>query len=68
MQGIVGKLVEARSSKSLDSYLILAKFVSKSTLAKVIMPLKEVLRDCPPSATYQRKINGHLTVDDQGPV
>lgn len=43
MEGIVGQLFEARSSKSFDSYGILAKFVSKECLLKVVVPLKDVL-------------------------
>jgi U3 small nucleolar RNA-associated protein 20 len=43
VDAILGKLPEARTSKSYDSYQILAQFVTKGTLAKIIVPLKEIL-------------------------
>ncbi|KAG8578422.1 hypothetical protein GDO81_010484 [Engystomops pustulosus] len=43
VKGIVSKVMEARSSKSFDSYEILAKFVGKEYVVKLILPLKEVL-------------------------
>ncbi|XP_023930047.1 small subunit processome component 20 homolog [Lingula anatina] len=52
VEGIVGKLFEARSSKSYDSYEILAKFISKSSLTSLIIPLKEVL-----DSTHSHKIS-----------
>ena len=43
VEGIVSKLFEAKTTKSLDSYGLLAKVVSKHTLPKLIMPLKTQL-------------------------
>ncbi|KAM4037263.1 small subunit processome component 20 homolog isoform 2-T2 [Anomaloglossus baeobatrachus] len=43
VKGIVSKLMEARSSKSYDSYEFLAQFVGKEHVIKLILPLKEVL-------------------------
>ncbi|XP_066264950.1 small subunit processome component 20 homolog [Branchiostoma lanceolatum] len=43
VEGITSKLKEAKSSKSSDSYETLAKFVSKTSLARLVLPLKEVL-------------------------
>lgn len=42
MKGIVSKLMEARHSKSMDSYELLAQFCSKESISKLILPLKEV--------------------------
>lgn len=44
MKGIVSKLMEARHSKSMDSYELLAQFCSKESITKLILPLKEVRR------------------------
>ncbi|XP_068133070.1 small subunit processome component 20 homolog [Hyperolius riggenbachi] len=43
VKGIVSKVMEARSSKSYDSYELLAQFVGKDLVTKLILPLKEVL-------------------------
>ncbi|KAM4748821.1 small subunit processome component 20 homolog [Rhinophrynus dorsalis] len=43
VKGIVSKVMEARSSKSYDSYELLAQFVGKDQVVKLIVPLKEVL-------------------------
>ncbi|XP_076008545.1 small subunit processome component 20 homolog [Genypterus blacodes] len=43
VKGIVSKLMEARHSKSMDSYELLAQFCSKDTITKLILPLKEIL-------------------------
>ncbi|KAM6293789.1 small subunit processome component 20 homolog [Porphyrio hochstetteri] len=43
VKGIVSKVMEARKSKSYDSYEILGKFIGKSQVTKLILPLKEVL-------------------------
>uniref|UniRef100_A0A3Q3F398 UTP20 small subunit processome component n=1 Tax=Kryptolebias marmoratus TaxID=37003 RepID=A0A3Q3F398_KRYMA len=43
VKGIVSKLMEARHSKSMDSYELLARFCSKESISKLILPLKEVL-------------------------
>lgn len=42
MKGIVSKLMEARHSKSMDSYELLAQFCSKESITSLILPLKEV--------------------------
>ena len=42
VQGILSKLFEARSSKSYDSYGLVAKYVSPGSLANIILPLKKV--------------------------
>jgi hypothetical protein len=42
---ILSKVMEARRSKSYDSYEILGKFVGKDQVTKLILPLKEV-RTC----------------------
>lgn len=44
VKGIVSKLMEARHSKSMDSYEVLARFCSKESITKLILPLKEVSR------------------------
>nr|DBA30965.1 TPA: hypothetical protein GDO54_006886 [Pyxicephalus adspersus] len=43
VRGIVSKLMEARSSKSYDSYELLAQFIGKDQVVKLILPLKEIL-------------------------
>ncbi|XP_035476215.2 small subunit processome component 20 homolog [Scophthalmus maximus] len=43
VKGIVSKLMEARHSKSMDSYELLAQFCSKESITKLILPLKEIL-------------------------
>ncbi|XP_074482513.1 small subunit processome component 20 homolog isoform X2 [Sebastes fasciatus] len=43
VKGIVSKLMEARHSKSMDSYELLARFCSKESVTKFILPLKEIL-------------------------
>uniref|UniRef100_A0A3P8T435 UTP20 small subunit processome component n=1 Tax=Amphiprion percula TaxID=161767 RepID=A0A3P8T435_AMPPE len=43
VKGIVSKLMEARHSKSMDSYELLAQFCSKDTITKLMLPLKEIL-------------------------
>ncbi|KAM8739679.1 small subunit processome component 20 homolog [Acanthopagrus schlegelii] len=43
VKGIVSKLMEARHSKSMDSYELLAQFCSKESITKFILPLKEIL-------------------------
>ena len=42
VKGIVSKLMEARHSKSMDSYELLARFCSKESITKLILPMKEV--------------------------
>ncbi|XP_032444903.1 small subunit processome component 20 homolog isoform X2 [Xiphophorus hellerii] len=43
VQGIVSKVMEARHSKSMDSYELLARFCSKESVTKLVLPLKEIL-------------------------
>ncbi|XP_065514435.1 small subunit processome component 20 homolog isoform X1 [Caloenas nicobarica] len=43
VKGIISKVMEARKSKSYDSYEILGKFIGKGQVTKLILPLKEVL-------------------------
>lgn len=45
VKGIVSKLMEARHSKSMDSYELLAQFCSKESITSLILPLKEVSRE-----------------------
>ena len=54
VDGIVSKLFEARTTKSLDSYGILAKVVSKYTLPKLILPLKTELMKTRSSKTTKK--------------
>uniref|UniRef100_A0A8C3DQV7 UTP20 small subunit processome component n=1 Tax=Corvus moneduloides TaxID=1196302 RepID=A0A8C3DQV7_CORMO len=43
VKGIVSKIMEARKNKSYDSYEILGKFIGRSQVTKLILPLKETL-------------------------
>ncbi|XP_061570968.1 small subunit processome component 20 homolog [Cololabis saira] len=43
VKGIVSKLMEARHSKSMDSYELLARFCSRESITQLMLPLKEVL-------------------------
>ncbi|KAI1888135.1 hypothetical protein AGOR_G00181920 [Albula goreensis] len=45
VKGIVNKLMEARSSKSMDSYELLAQFAGKEHITHLILPLKEILEN-----------------------
>ncbi|KAJ0012510.1 hypothetical protein NQD34_016844 [Periophthalmus magnuspinnatus] len=45
VKGIVSKLMEARHSKSMDSFELLAQFCSKESITKLILPLKEILEN-----------------------
>ena len=54
VEGIVSKLFEARTTKSLDSYGILVKIVSKYTLPKLILPLKTELAKTHSSKTTKK--------------
>ncbi|XP_053937766.1 small subunit processome component 20 homolog [Cuculus canorus] len=45
VKGIVSKVMEARKSKSFDSYEILGKFIGKGQVTKLILPLKEILEN-----------------------
>lgn len=54
VEGIISKLFEARTTKSLDSYGILANVVSKHTLPKLILPLKAELMKTHSSKTTKK--------------
>ncbi|XP_022111823.1 small subunit processome component 20 homolog [Acanthaster planci] len=43
VEGIVGKLPEARSIKGYDCYEMIAKVVGQSSLTRLLIPLKEIL-------------------------
>ncbi|KAM4615221.1 small subunit processome component 20 homolog [Polymixia lowei] len=43
VKGIVSKLMEARHSKSMDSYELLAQYCGKERITQLILPLKEIL-------------------------
>ncbi|XP_063970096.1 small subunit processome component 20 homolog [Lytechinus pictus] len=43
VEGIVGKLLEARSIKAYDCYEVVSKFVGQGSITKLITPLKEIL-------------------------
>ncbi|KAM4676012.1 small subunit processome component 20 homolog [Discoglossus pictus] len=59
VKGIVSKVMEARSSKSYDSYELIAQFVGKSQVVKLIVPLKEVLEKTT-SLKLSRKVHEAL--------
>ncbi|XP_053572968.1 small subunit processome component 20 homolog [Bombina bombina] len=59
VKGIVSKVMEARSSKSYDSYELLAQFVGKDQVVKLILPLKEVLEKTT-SVKLSRKVHEAL--------
>ncbi|KAK2102440.1 U3 snoRNP protein [Saguinus oedipus] len=56
---ILSKVMEARRSKSYDSYEILGKFVGKDQVTKLILPLKEILQNTT-SLKLARKVNETL--------
>ncbi|XP_007893650.2 small subunit processome component 20 homolog [Callorhinchus milii] len=56
VKGIVSKVMEARSSKSFESYEILAQFVGKARVTQLILPLKELL-EVTTSLKQARKIH-----------
>lgn len=45
VKGIVSKVMEARHSKSVDSYELLGQFTSQDRLTQLILPLKEILEN-----------------------
>ncbi|XP_078582715.1 small subunit processome component 20 homolog isoform X3 [Branchiostoma floridae x Branchiostoma japonicum] len=59
VEGITSKLKEAKSSKSSDSYETLAKVVGKTSLARLVLPLKEVL-DSTQNLKTSRKVQDVL--------
>nr|XP_033808420.1 small subunit processome component 20 homolog [Geotrypetes seraphini] len=59
VKGIVSKVMEARSSKSYDSYELLAQFVSKDQVIKLILPLKQIL-ETTTSLKLSRKVHEAL--------
>ncbi|XP_053439547.1 small subunit processome component 20 homolog [Nycticebus coucang] len=56
---ILSKVMEARRSKSYDSYEILGKFVGKDQVIKLILPLKEILQNTT-SLKLARKVHETL--------
>uniref|UniRef100_A0A8C5V384 UTP20 small subunit processome component n=1 Tax=Microcebus murinus TaxID=30608 RepID=A0A8C5V384_MICMU len=56
---ILSKVMEARRSKSYDSYEILGKFVGKEQVVKLILPLKEILQNTT-SLKLARKVHETL--------
>lgn len=56
---ILSKVMEARRSKSYDSYEILGKFVGKQQVTKLILPLKEILQNTT-SLKLARKVHETL--------
>ncbi|XP_018603010.1 small subunit processome component 20 homolog [Scleropages formosus] len=59
VKGIVSKLMEARHSKSLDSYELLGQFSGKECVTRLILPLKEILENTT-SLKVSRKVHGVL--------
>ncbi|XP_036373482.1 small subunit processome component 20 homolog [Megalops cyprinoides] len=59
VKGIVSKLMEARSSKSMDSYELLAQFSGKERVTQLILPLKEILESTA-SLKVSRKVHAVL--------
>ncbi|XP_015276790.1 PREDICTED: small subunit processome component 20 homolog [Gekko japonicus] len=59
VKAIVSKAMEARRSKSYDSYEILAKYVGKNHVTKLILPLKEILENTT-SLKMSRKVHETL--------
>ncbi|KAM8974068.1 small subunit processome component 20 homolog isoform 2-T2 [Pelodytes ibericus] len=59
VKGIVSKVMEARSSKSYDSYELVAQFVGKDQVVKMIVPLKEILEQTT-SLKLARKVHESL--------
>lgn len=53
IKGISSKLMEARHSKSSDSYELLAQFTSQKKVTQVIVPLKEVNTRKAPRSLYE---------------
>ncbi|XP_023672630.2 small subunit processome component 20 homolog isoform X2 [Paramormyrops kingsleyae] len=45
VKGIVSKLMEARSSKSMESYELLGQYTGKECVTRIILPLKEILEN-----------------------
>uniref|UniRef100_A0A8C0GJE3 UTP20 small subunit processome component n=1 Tax=Chelonoidis abingdonii TaxID=106734 RepID=A0A8C0GJE3_CHEAB len=59
VKGIVSKVMEARRSKSYDSYEILGQYVGKDQVTKLILPLKEILESTM-SLKMSRKVHETL--------
>ncbi|KAG7496109.1 small subunit processome component 20-like [Solea senegalensis] len=56
VKGIVSKLMEARHSKSMDSYELLAQFCSRESITQLILPLKEILETTSSLKTCNRVV------------
>ncbi|XP_030621601.1 small subunit processome component 20 homolog [Chanos chanos] len=74
VKGIVSKVMEARHSKSVDSYELLAQFCSQECITRLIVPLKEVLENTTSlkvsrrvHAVLRRVVAGLLLNDSMGP-
>ncbi|XP_073694690.1 small subunit processome component 20 homolog [Garra rufa] len=59
IKGIVSKVLEARHSKSSDSYELLAQFCSQERVIHLILPLKEMLENTA-SLKVSRRVNSVL--------
>ena len=55
VEGIRGKLKEAKSTKSYDIYKIISRFVTKETLPNLVLPLKEVFQSSYYDLVYLNK-------------
>ncbi|XP_078273235.1 small subunit processome component 20 homolog isoform X2 [Rhinoraja longicauda] len=71
VKGIISKVMEARKSKSYDSYEILGRFIGKGQVAKLILPLKEILENTTNlkqarkvHETFRRIVSGLLLNND----
>ncbi|KAG7215928.1 hypothetical protein INR49_031524 [Caranx melampygus] len=74
VKGIVSKLMEARHSKSMDSYELLARFCSRESITRLILPLKEILETSSSlkvcnrvGAVLRRLVLGLLVNEGMGP-
>lgn len=63
VKGIVSKLMEARHSKSMDSYELLARFCSKESITKLILPLKEASRQTNNACRHELGSLGSQSLD-----
>ncbi|XP_028810161.1 small subunit processome component 20 homolog [Denticeps clupeoides] len=74
IKGIVSKVMEARHSKSSDSYELLAQFSSQERITEIMVPLKEVLENTASlkvsrrvHAVLRRVVSGLLLNVSMGP-
>ena len=59
VEGIRGKLREAKSTKSYDIYKIISRFVTKETLPQLVLPLKEVFQSSYYELDYLVKLHSN---------